>query len=335
MECTFHYKEGVNVRYVYARELKNDNGISGGDTVKVDAALKNVIDSKPDLIMSLNTVAVQRLKALTATSSIPVIFMGIFNPSIVDPVIVSDFSHPGANLTGSMSGVTDAKRMEWFKRIVPTIKRLYAPYSPKDPSAAASKQQAEDAAKKLGIELVTKEVFNNDDITSAIQNIPDVDGIWLVADGAVSSRANDLAAAAIKRKLPFVGINPVHASGGALFSFGFDITATGVQSARLADQVLRGVKPSDLPVETSEFFLYINLDTAKAIGINIPDNILLSANEVITNGISATATSLPDSCKSAAAAGQTTVAGTTPTAIPSVIPTQAPSNAPSPTKRDF
>src|SRR5262249_1546550 len=124
MDKDFHYKEGVNVKYIYARK-------PGTPTVSPDQILDNLKAlMAPDvaLVAAMNTAAVQKRKELSAASGKPIIFMGVWDPINVSPQIVSNLSQPGGNITGVRGGGSEFKRVEWFKKIVPDIKRLYAPY---------------------------------------------------------------------------------------------------------------------------------------------------------------------------------------------------------------
>jgi putative ABC transport system substrate-binding protein len=135
----------------------------------------------------------------------------------------------------------------------------------------------------LDVELITFELQNSDQLNYAIEKVPvDADALFLLPDSLLHTRILDFTAAAERLKLPTSAPNTeTVARQGALTSFGSDLISMGKQAARLADQIFQGVKPADLPIETSEFFLAINLRVAKAIGLEIPDEILRQADIII------------------------------------------------------
>ena len=173
--------------------------------------------------------------------------------------------------------------MEWLVRIAPAIKKIYIPYNPEDQSPVVALAAVRPVAVKLGVELITREMCNPEELKAAIENIPaEADAVFLLPDSLLSTRLPDLVAAATKLKLPVSGANvEVVKTFDVLSSYGFDQIIAGKQAARLADQILQGVKPADLPVETAEFYLAINLKVAKAIGLDIPDEILRQAELIV------------------------------------------------------
>ncbi|MEP7284783.1 MAG: ABC transporter substrate-binding protein [Chloroflexota bacterium] len=267
------YVEGKDVVYVY--------GGPAGTIDKLAPIAQDFTNRKDiDLILSLSTPSTQAVQAATANTDKRVVFAAVLDPVAVK--FVPKLSHPGGNMTGIRHGSSESKRLEWLTRVVPNIKRIYIPYNPDDASAVLALGLVRDAASTLGIELSLRESRNTNEITAAINNIPDdVDAILILPDNLVASRLDDLVAAAIARKLPLAVPNGPQVEQGALVSYGFNFVSLGRQAARLADQVLKGVSPADIPVETTEYFLSINLKTAKIIGLDIPDKILQQADIVI------------------------------------------------------
>ncbi len=143
-------------------------------------------------------------------------------------------------------------------------------------------ESASATATKLDIELITCEARNPEQVVDAIENIPEeADAIFFLPDSLVSAHILDLIEAAIKAQLPTSGANIEVVRDGVLTSYGMKQTSSGKQAARLADQILQGSKPADLPVETAEFFSAVNLKTAETIGLDISDNVLLQADIII------------------------------------------------------
>jgi putative ABC transport system substrate-binding protein len=182
-------------------------------------------------------------------------------------------------MTGITVGIQEGRRLEWLIQVVPTIEQIYIPYNSDDRSAVMALQTVSETAMALGVELITREARNPEEITAAIENIPEeADAIFILPDGLVTGHFADF----VELQLPTSGPNPGLLEGaGALTSYGFEQTASGKQAARLADQILQGTKPADLPVETGEFSSAINLKAAEAIGLDIPDEILRQADIIV------------------------------------------------------
>lgn len=264
------YTEGENVTYLYEGPVGRD-GLNG--------VIQGFVDQDVDLILAITTPAAQEALTLAADKNIPVIFVPVTDP--IEANLVSDLRHPEGNITGITTGGSDPKRLEWLVKIAPDVKRVYLPYNPEDKSPVAALEQLRTAAGTLGIELVLQETSDADAVAQAIENIPDdVDAIFIGPDSLVGSLSADWINAAIERKLPLTGSSVSHVEAGMLFSYSYDTVAAGKQAARLADKVLKGNKTTDLPVETSEFFLSINQKTAEAIGLEIPDEILQQAGTI-------------------------------------------------------
>jgi len=265
------YVEGQNIRYVYAGPA--------GTPDKLPAQAQALMGPEIDLIVAVSTPAVATLKTVTAGTNKRVIFINIFDP--IASKFVDSLSHPGGNLTGSRWGVAETKRLEWFVKLAPNVHRLYAPYSPNDGSSKLARDLGQKAAAKLGVQFIFKEVADPTQITQAAHDVPaDADAIYLLPDNLMVSKINDFVQSALDHKLPLAAPNSPHVQLGALFSYGFDFNASGRQAARLADQILKGVSPADLPVETTEFFLTVNVATAKAIGLSISDDLLQQADQL-------------------------------------------------------
>jgi putative ABC transport system substrate-binding protein len=157
------------------------------------------------------------------------------------------------------------------------------PYNPNDKSPLLALKTIRAMAVKLGVTLVTRKVTDKKTLNHAISNIPaEADALFLLPDSLIAPHIPDIAAAANRRRLPVSAatISAIKESN-ILTSFGFDRKIIGNQAARLADHILQGARPGDLPVETAEFYLGINLKVAKKIGLKIPDEILYQAHLIV------------------------------------------------------
>lgn len=267
------YVEGKNIRYVY--------GGATTDLKKLPGVAQGLVASKVDLILSMTTPATLAARQATAGTGLHVVFAGVTDP--VGAGVVESLRHPGGNITGVVFGSQEQRRLEWLVRIAPRIRRIYVPFNPRDKSPVLALKAVEGAAAKLRVELLTREVSEPEALQDAIVHIPPTaDAVFLLPDSFVSTRLPDLVTAATTRKLPVSGANiSVVKRNDVLTSFGFDQQLSGKQAARLADQILKGANPADLPVEVVEFYLAINLRAAGAIGLAIPDEILRQADVIV------------------------------------------------------
>ena len=168
-------------------------------------------------------------------------------------------------------------------QVAPKIKQIYIVYNPKDQSPVLALKTVSETAAKLGVELITREVSTTEEAMVAFKNIPkEADAIFSLPDSVVNARSVDMYKLAAELGLPTSGPNMATVNDGALTAYGVDLTvAARQQAAHLADQILQGTKPADLPVETTQLFAAINLKTAQAIGLDIPDATLRQANIIV------------------------------------------------------
>lgn len=247
----------------------------------LDGIAEEMVTAQVDLILTLSTPATQAAYRATQGTQIPVLFAPVTDPLAAG--VVDSLSVPGGQVTGvSLGTAGEYQRLQWLLRLVPNIQRIYLPYNEEDASANASVQAVSAAAEQFAVELVLRPVHNLTEIEAAIVEIPaDVQAIFLAQDSLVAAQIKPFAAAAIAHQLPLCSPTNGQVAEGALFSYGFRLLEIGQQTARLADQIFQGVAPAEIPVETAEFFLTINLSTAEAINLMIPDEIVRVADEII------------------------------------------------------
>ncbi|PLX48615.1 MAG: ABC transporter [Desulfobulbaceae bacterium] len=262
------YREGLNIRYLYQGHLT--------DKDKLLAEAARLLAAEVDLIFAMTTPASLAAKKVTAGTAIPVVFGPVSNP--VASGLVTNLKEPGGNLTGITFSQQEPKRLEFFKNTLPSIKRICVPYNSKDLSPTRNLETLAEAAAKLAVELVPVSLHTNAEIDAFLADFPaGFDAIYLPTDSLIASRVNDFAALAIARKLPLATPHKEGVAAGGLLSYGFSTFAVGRQAAHLADQILRGTRPANLPVEVTEFSPTINLATARKIGVTIPDTALRQA----------------------------------------------------------
>ena len=167
-------------------------------------------------------------------------------------------------------------------KISPNIKRLYTFNNPDDNSSVQALAALTQTAPKFNIELVIRDTSTPEELATALSEMPeDIDAIFLLAS-AIFEKNNDLFVKfANENRLPLAAPATANVRDGALISFGHDNVPLGQQAAHLADQILRGTKPADLPIESAELYVSINLKTAEIIGLSIPDEIIRQADIIV------------------------------------------------------
>jgi len=264
------YVEGKNVTYIYHGALENDPAVLGDE-------VKRLLGHKADLLLTLGTPSTLAAKKGVAGTHIPVVFAQVMNP--VKQGIVESVRHPGGNMTGVQVINASPKVMEWLLRLVPGTQTVYVPYHPADRVSVTTIEPLPEAASRLGVELVLDKVQTPEDVIAAMAALPSNAAILFIPTPSLEARMSAIRKLAIARGIP-AGAYALPAED-MLFTYGTNLVGPGQQAARLVDQILQGKKPADLLVETAEFFLRINLKTATAIGLDIPDELLRQADTVM------------------------------------------------------
>lgn len=221
--------------------------------------------------------------AKRATSNLPIVFA--ISPDPVGGGLVPSLSRPGGNVTGFSTQVSDlaGKRLELLREIIPSLSRLAIMANVSYPAALIEMNQADAAARRLGIEPIRAEVRQPEKVLAAFEAFKDrVGGLYVCADPTVNTsrvRINTLALTArLPTMLPFRDFVQV----GGLMSYGPNFSDLFRRTAEYVDKILKGAKPADMPVQQpTKFDLIFNLTTAKALGLKISDTFLLRADEVI------------------------------------------------------
>lgn len=250
------------------------------DKAEIEKAIKDMVAKKVDLIMTMTTPASKMAKEFTQGTDIPVVF--ILYDAIRSGVVESLLT-PGGNLTGVQLRGSTAKSLEKLLEIVPNTKHILTPICFDTGAAKRSLEELEDAAGQLRLQLTVAEVNTVDELQITMQSMPeDIDAIFILHTWLVGTNLEPVIAESIRRKIPVISAGHVHFDNGLLFSYGPRDEETGAQVARLAQNILiNGRKPSELPVESSDFFFGINLKTAQAAGIEVPYNLLQQADFII------------------------------------------------------
>lgn len=268
-----NYIEGQNVIYIYEGPA--------GSLEMVESRVQHLLDAHVDLILAITAPAALAARQMTAGTDIPVVFISGNDP--VEDRIVTSLSHPGGNLTGISMAGGEGKRLEWLHQLAPDSQRVYFPHDPRNPGAQSTLRAIQETAPKLGIELVPQEITSPEELDKAIENLPqNLDAIFIAPDTLMLEHADKFCQLALEQRIPLTTPS-VYEFGkdGTLFTFGVDLATVGRQAARLADKIIQGTDAGQIPVETGEFFLSINVRTAQSIGLTIADTYLQQAHNIV------------------------------------------------------
>jgi putative tryptophan/tyrosine transport system substrate-binding protein len=225
----------------------------------------------------------QALAAKRATALIPIVFGGAGDP--VGNGLAESLARPGGNATGSSVQLTDTagKRIEILREVVPGLRRLAISGNFPNPTVAPELQAVQAAAHALGLDIISSEFRRAEEIPPAIEKVNGrAQALYICADPLVHTNAVSINALALAARLPVMHSFCENVEAGGLVSYGPDRSDLYRRAADLVDKILRGTKPADIPVEQpTKFSLVVNLKTAKALGLTIPESFLLRADTVI------------------------------------------------------
>jgi putative tryptophan/tyrosine transport system substrate-binding protein len=236
---------------------------------------------KVDVIVTAGTVPIAAAKQ--ATAAIPIVFAAAGDP--IGAGLVTSLARPGGNATGLSVQQSDsaAKRLELLRELVPGLRRLAILIHVDNPASALDLHEVQAAASALGFQVVPAEVGHAEDIAPAIAAAKGhADALYVATGPLLNTHRVRIAALAIEARLPTMcGFRELVEAGG-LASYGPSIPDLFRRAAEYVDKILHGAKPADIPVEQpTKFALTVNLATAKALGLPIPETFLVRADEVI------------------------------------------------------
>jgi putative tryptophan/tyrosine transport system substrate-binding protein len=235
---------------------------------------------KADVIVTASTPSTASAKE--ATSVIPIVMVGNGDP--IGTGLIASLARPGGNVTGMTVQGTDlgGKRLELLRELVPGLRRLAILVNADNVASVLEMHEVEAAAGALGLEVIRLEIRRAEDIASAFKALKGPFALYVVQDPLMIDNALRINTLALGARLPTMHGNREQLEAGGLVFYGVDIRDLYRRSAVYVDKILRGAKPADIPVEQpTKFDLVINLKTAKALGLTIPETLLATADEVI------------------------------------------------------
>ena len=265
-------RQTINIDYLSAN----------GQGERFPALATECLRLNADIIVVTTTPAAKAVKA--ATGSIPIVMYPLGDPVVTG--LVASLNRPGGNVTGLtfMASGLAAKRLELLKEAVPNISRVLVLSYRVDPIAAPQLAELETAAATLGVKLLVSDIRTADDIPAAFDAgaREGVEGVHTTAKSIFAAEGKRVAQLALEHKLPGLYPYRLMADAGGLMAFDSYTPSFQARTAIYVDRILKGAKPSDLPVEQpTKFELLINMRTARTLGLTIPSSLIVRADEVI------------------------------------------------------
>jgi len=261
--------------YIEGKNLKVEYRFGGPHSERLDAIASELVELRPDVIVTVGTPAT--FAAKRATTTIPIVMAPVGDPVRIG--LVASLAHPGGNITGVTLYGSElwGKRVEMLKELLPAIAHLGVLGNAANPSTQFWWEETQRAAQALGLEPALFTVRELNELTAAFAAIQrnGIDAVVVESDAVFNSAQRQITTLAIEHQLPAIYEVPEFVNGPSL-------TEMTRRSATFVDKILKGVKPGDLPIEQpTKYELVINLKSAKALGLTVPASLLARADEVI------------------------------------------------------
>ncbi len=268
--------------YVEGRNLALEIRYAEGRTERFPALAAELVSLKIDVLVAATTPGA--LAAKQATSTIPIVMAVVGEP--VEVKLVDSLAHPGGNITGLslIAPELAAKRLDLLKQTLPKLSGVTVLWNSANQGMRARFQETQHGAQALGVTLKSATVQSPDDFESLFAALTRdrPESLLVLADTVTVANRQRAVEFAARNRVPAIYETRVFVDAGGLMSYGVEFADHYRRVATYVDKILKGAKPADLPVEQpTKFELVINLKTAKALGLTIPQSLLLRADEII------------------------------------------------------
>ena len=277
------FKQGLQeFGYVEGKNLTLQLRFADGKLERVPGLATELVSLKVDIIVSFGTATTSALQK--ATSTIPIVMANTFDP--IGNGLVKTLARPGGNITGlsSLGGEIGGKHLEMLLSVAPKLSRVAVLLNPGNQSNPLFLKSIQSAALKTNAKILPLEARTAPEIENAFSAMTQgkAGAVIVARDGLFISEARQISELALKNQLPSISEQAEHAEAGGLMSYGVNQREQFRRAATYVDKILKGAKPADLPVEQpAKFELVINRKMAKALGLTIPQALLVSADKVI------------------------------------------------------
>ena len=270
--------------YVEGRNVIIEERYAEGNLDRLPELVAELIRLKVDVLVTGSTVSA--LAAKRATTTVPIVFATVFDP--VATGIVASLARPGGNITGMAMGVGGSgfggKWVELLKSAIPNVSHVAVLWNSANPASAPIVREVRAAARTLNVTLDLLDAGNPTNLDRAFVAIGagGVQGIIVTNDPFFNTNRARLAQFAASKRIPAVHFSKLFVDAGGLMAYGASFEDNWRRAAPYVDKILKGAKPADLPIEQpTKFELVINLKAARALGLTIPQSLLLRADHVI------------------------------------------------------
>jgi ABC-type uncharacterized transport system substrate-binding protein len=267
--------------WIEGRNLTIEYRWAGGSSDRADELAADLVRLNVGIIVTYANPIV--FAAKRATSVIPIVFAAAADP--LGTGLVATLARPGGNITGLSVEATDlgGKRMELLRELSPKIRRLAIMANVDNSASVLEMREVQSATRSIGLEITTLEIRQPDDIAPAFSKLKDrADALYVCIDTALFANRIRINTLALAARMPTMLRTREAVKAGGLMTYGPNFPDLFRRAADYVDKILHGAKPADLPVEQpTKFDLIINLTTAKALGLSVPQTLLATADEVI------------------------------------------------------
>lgn len=276
------FRQGMReLGYVEGKNLVIEWRFTDGKVERLPGLAAELVQLKLDVIVAGGTPVTSVVQK--ATTTIPIVMVNVADP--VDSGFIKTLARPGGNITGtsSLTSELSTKHLEMLLSVVPKLSRVAVLVNPDTPPHLATLKNIQAAAQRASVKILPVEARTAQEIENAFSVMTQQSaGAVIVTGGLFNPHRRRIAELAAKHQLPSIAAARQYAEAGGVMSYGPDLSDTYRRAATYVDKILKGAKPGDLPVEQpTKFALLINGKTAKALGLTIPQSLLIQANEVI------------------------------------------------------
>ena len=287
-EAEIPFRRAVNeglgaLGWIQGRNLLIDERYAETRTEDLPRLVADLLRFKPDVIVCFGPTPAIALK--TARVDVPIVFVVVWDPIRIG--LAKSLAHPEGNFTGLATGVSNeffGKQLDLLREIVPRASRLAALTNPGNAMHVTGRDIRLRQAREHGFNVVELQATTREELEKAFPEAAQqkADALYVAGDTLAYAHRQLIAGLALKYRLPTLFLFRAHVEAGGLMSYGTDLLDLYRRAGGYVDKVLKGAKPADLPIEQpTKFELVINLKTAKALGLTIPQPLLLRADEVI------------------------------------------------------
>jgi putative ABC transport system substrate-binding protein len=277
------FQQGLrDLGYVDGQNLAIEYRWAEGKLDRLPELAADLVRFNVDLIVAPVSTSAQA--AHEATRTIPIVMIGVGDP--IGLGLAASLARPGGNVTGTASYGPElaGKSIELLKEVVHDLRRVAVFFVPANPAQARTLKDASEVASALAVQLQPLEIVSPDDLDGAFRRAATehAAAVWVLGDPMFIAQRDRIAALALSANLPTMFLTRANVDAGGLISYGPKFAQLYRRAATYVDKILKGAKPSDLPIEQpTTFELVINLKTAKALRVSIPQSVLVRADEVV------------------------------------------------------